>query len=448
MSDTTESSLFQSALMPAVSTPVVGEGKRYAISVLGCRTNQYEAQAMKNQLEALGYTMAQEGEEADISIVNTCTVTEGADSSSRHAIRALVKKSPDGKVIVTGCLAEREPELISKIPGVHQVVSNTKKESLVQDLFPEEEVPEFSIKNFDAHTRAFVKVQDGCNSFCTYCILPYVRGRSRSKSIDSIVKESSDLIQAGFKEIVITGINVGDFDGGAGEKKRLAELVRAIDILPGLERLRISSIDPDEVDDELLDAVLSGKTTCNSMHIVLQSGSNSVLKRMNRKYTKQIFFETIRRILALDPDFVFTTDVIVGFPGETDQDFLDTLDIIETVQFAKVHMFPYSSRPRTRAHLYKDKISKEVIQERKSILLQKAEEASFLLRQKYIGRVLEVLTESRDDDSSEIFGHTRNFLPVSIYDPKGILVKNQTVLVRIEENRPDGLYGHVEGAIL
>ncbi len=418
--------------------------KRYSISVLGCRTNQYEAQAMKDQLEALGYVQAQDGEEADISIVNTCTVTEGADSSSRHAIRSLAKKNPNGQVIVTGCLAEREPEKLYGIQGVNKVVSNKHKENLIRDLFPEEDVPEFSITKFEAHTRAFVKVQDGCNSFCTYCIIPYVRGRSRSRSLESIVDEVTSLIASGYKEVVITGINVGDFDGGiSGEGKvRLSDLVRAIDVLPGLERLRISSIDPDEVDDDLLDAVMNGKTTCHSMHIVLQSGSNTILKRMNRKYTRQIFFETIRRLKSFDPDFTFTTDVIVGFPGESEQDFCETLEVVEAVQFSKVHMFPYSSRPRTRAALYKDQISYDVIQERKSRLLVKAEEVSFDLRQKYIGREMEVLTEKRvNGEAVEISGHTRNFLPVSIEDPHHKLTENQTVRVAIKENRPDGLFG-------
>ncbi|MGR3951503.1 MAG: tRNA (N(6)-L-threonylcarbamoyladenosine(37)-C(2))-methylthiotransferase MtaB [Chlamydia sp.] len=415
--------------------------KRYSISVLGCRTNQYEAQAMKDQLEALGYVQAQDGEEADISIVNTCTVTEGADSSSRHAIRSLAKKSPQGRLVVTGCLAEREPERLYGIQGVHKVVSNSKKEELVQDLFPEEKVPEFSIKNFEAHTRAFVKVQDGCNSFCTYCIIPYVRGRSKSRSVSSILEEISSLIATGYKEVVITGINVGDFDGG-DEKARLADLVQSVDAIPGLERLRISSIDPDEVDDTLLEAIMNGKTTCHSMHIVLQSGSNTILKRMNRKYTKQIFLETIRRLRSFDPDFTFTTDVIVGFPGETEEDFLETLEVIERVQFSKVHMFPYSSRPRTRAALYKDKIAYETIQERKQRLIQKAEYASFLLRGEYVGRVMEILTEQRrGENQQEISGHTRNFLPVILFDPEQRFKENQAIHVLITENRADSLFG-------
>ncbi|MCB1137076.1 MAG: MiaB/RimO family radical SAM methylthiotransferase, partial [Chlamydiia bacterium] len=260
--------------------------KTYTVASLGCRTNQYEGQAFRAQLDALGYRPASPGEEADVCIVNTCTVTEGADADSRHRIRRLARENPNAKLLVTGCLAERQPDLIAGIEGVDAVIPNAEKEQLLARLYPEEELPEFKIDQFDGHTRAFVKVQDGCNSFCTYCIIPYVRGRSRSRSRTDILREIEGLIASGYKEIVLTGINIGDYDGGGDDT--LAGLVRAVDKLPGLERLRISSIDPDEVDADLLDAVVHGVHTCKSMHIVLQAGSNVVLKRMNRKYTRQL----------------------------------------------------------------------------------------------------------------------------------------------------------------
>ena len=314
--------------------------KKFKVVTLGCRTNQYESQGYADQLRQMGYALAEEGETADLCIVNTCTVTEGADSSSRHQIRSLLRDHPQAKIAVTGCMAESAPEVLLGLDSRIQIVPNAEKERLIDQIFPEEEkLPEFNIQAFDAHTRAFVKVQDGCNSFCTYCIIPYVRGRSRSRQISEVVKEVEGLIANGYKEVVITGINVGDFDGGG----KLADLVRSIDALPGLERLRISSIDPDEIDDDLADAVLNGKTTCPSMHIVLQAGSNVTLKRMNRKYTKQIFIDTVERMVRQQPDFTVTTDVIVGFPGETDADFAETLDLVQQVKFAKVHMFPYMS---------------------------------------------------------------------------------------------------------
>lgn len=421
------------------------EKKKYKVESLGCRTNQYEAQAFRDQLQAMGFEPAKEDEEADLCIVNTCTVTEGADSHSRQLVRQLTRRNPGAKIMVTGCSAERDPDSLQKISNDIQIVPNKDKEKLIQLLLPEEkEYPEFSIKHFEAHTRAFVKVQDGCNSFCTYCIIPYVRGRSRSRSFEEILSEVKTLIASGYKEIVLTGINVGDFDGGVEPPRKLAELIRAVDAIEGLERLRLSSIDPDEVDEELAEAILNGKKTCNSMHLVLQAGSNVVLKRMNRKYTRQIFYETARRLLAQDPDFAFTTDVIVGFPGETEADFEQTKEVLREICFAKVHMFPYSERPRTRAALFTDKLPQETISKRKAELLQLAEETAFQLRQKFIGRTMRILTEGQDEEESQfLMGHTDNFLPVII--PKDNWKANQLLTVEFISNTPKGLIGKVVG---
>lgn len=412
--------------------------KKFKIATLGCRTNQYESQAYHDQLAAMGYLPAADGESADICIVNTCTVTESADSHSRHEIRKLARENPSAKLVVTGCFAERNPDAVIQLPGVSHVVSNKDKENLLTQVFPDQDVPEFSIKNFDAHTRAFVKVQDGCNSYCTYCIIPYVRGRSRSRSIDDVLKEVHDLIANGFKEIVLTGINIGDFDGGKEENPdRLVDLVRAVDQVEGLERLRISSIDPDEIDDELMNAVVNGKKTCHSMHVVLQSGSNVILKRMNRKYTRQVFMETVDRLRKAAPDFTFTTDVIVGFPGETEADFQETLEVMREVKFAKVHMFPYSERPRTRAALYPNKVNPTTMNQRKQEILRAAEQIAFEMRAPYVGSTMTVLTEQ----AGRAFGHTENFLPVWIEG--ATLEANQIVTVELIENRADGLVGRV-----
>lgn len=417
--------------------------KKFKIVTLGCRTNQYESQAYRDQLQAIGYAQAADDEAAEICIVNTCTVTESADSSSRHEIRQLARQNAGAKLIVTGCFAERQPDVVKNLEGVTHVVSNRDKENLLAQIFPETEFPEFSITRFEAHTRAFVKVQDGCNSFCTYCIIPYVRGRSRSRTIEEIVGEVEELIANGFKEVVLTGINIGDFDGNKREgdiPDRLVDLVRAVDEVPGLERLRISSIDPDEVDDELLEAVINGKKTCQSMHIVLQSGSNVILKRMNRTYTRQVFMDTVDRLRTACPDFTFTTDIIVGFPGETDADFADTLSVMSDVQFAKVHMFPFSARPRTRAALMPNKVPHDVIKERKQEVIRLSEKIAYELRQQYVGRQMTVLTESVDAHRpEEISGHTGNFLEVRI--PKGDYGPNQLVNVDLVHNSPAGLVG-------
>jgi threonylcarbamoyladenosine tRNA methylthiotransferase MtaB len=411
--------------------------KKFVIATLGCRTNQYESQGFADQLKKMGYEAAKEGEKADLCIVNTCTVTESADSSSRHQIRSLLKKHPGAKVAVTGCMVESKGQDILAIDEKLKLVPNQKKELLIQEIFPDlEEYPEFKIETFDAHTRAFVKVQDGCNSFCTYCIIPYVRGRSRSRQIPDVVEEAKGLVARGYKEIVITGINVGDFDGGG----TLADLVREIDCVEGLKRLRISSIDPDEIDENLASAVMDGKTTAPSMHIVLQSGSNVILKRMNRKYTRQMFFETFDWMKKKNPDFTATTDIIVGFPGETEDDFEETVDAIRRARFAKVHMFPYSPRKRTRAALYPNRLSPDVVKKRKAHLMRVAEESAFSLRELFLGRTMDVLLESMED-GGWISGHTPNFLRVKL--EKKNFRPNDIVSVQLIENGPDGLVGKI-----
>ncbi len=419
--------------------------KTFKVVTLGCRTNQYESQAYQDQLLQMGYAPAQGDETADLCIVNTCTVTESADSSSRHEIRSLAKRHPGAKIVVTGCYAERNAALLQQIEGVTHVVPNAKKEELLQIVFPEEEIPEFSIKNFDAHTRAFVKVQDGCNSFCTYCVIPYVRGRSRSRTMSDVLQEVEGLVAKGFKEVVLTGINIGDFDGNPaeGEKAdRLADLVRAVDKIPGIKRVRVSSIDPDEVDEDLADAILNGEHTCHSMHVVLQAGSNVILKRMNRKYTRQIFLQTVDKLREADPDFTFTTDVIVGFPGETEADFQETLAVMREVKFAKVHMFPYSDRPSTRAALYPNKVPPDIIKARKVEVMRVAEQISFELREEYLNRVMTVLTESREEGNlQEIAGHTENFLRVLVQS--STIGPNELVEVLCVQNIPEGLIGKV-----
>ncbi|GAB4193101.1 MAG: tRNA (N(6)-L-threonylcarbamoyladenosine(37)-C(2))-methylthiotransferase MtaB [Simkaniaceae bacterium] len=414
--------------------------KKFKIVTLGCRTNQYESQAYNDQLEAMGFSQAEDNEPAEICVINTCTVTESADRRSYYQLRQLIKNNPYSQILVTGCLAERHKRDLEKIRGVSHVVPNKEKDRLLSYAFPYEELPEFKIQRFEAHTRAFVKIQDGCNSYCSYCIIPFVRGRSRSKKVPEILSEARDLVANGYKEIVLTGINIGDFDGGAepGQAEvRLSSLVREIDKIEGLERIRISSIDPDEVDDDLLKAVIEGKKTCPSMHIVLQAGSNAVLKRMNRKYTKQDFLRTVARLKKAHSDFTFTTDVIVGFPGETAEDFAETLEIIEEVKFAKVHMFPYSVRPKTRASRFTDPVPEEEIRFRKQQLLRKAEQAAFSLRNAYVGRKLKVLTEAFDQKTDSMKGHSDNFLEVLIKGKK--MRPNELVEVVCVRNEPEGL---------
>ena len=408
--------------------------KKYKVVTLGCRTNQYESQAYIDQLKASGYSEAAETESADVCIVNTCTVTASADKRSLYQIRKLAREHSPERLIVTGCMAERAADEIRAVEGVTDVVPNQRKEALLDEVFPETNWPEFKIERFEAHTRAFVKIQDGCNSYCSYCVIPFVRGRSRSKTVYDILAEIEGLVENGYKEIVLTGINIGDFDGGTPENPvRLSTLVRLVDQIEGLERIRISSIDPDEVEDDLLDAVINGKKTCHSMHIVLQAGSNVTLKRMRRKYTRRDVLDATRRLQRASSDFTFTTDVIVGFPGETEEDFQENVDLMREIRFAKVHMFPYSDRPKTRASRMPNKVPQEVIDKRRQLLLKVADEVAYDLRQSYIGRTFDVLIESKN------MGHTNHFLPVYI-EEKG-LRSNEMIQVECFANSVEGLIG-------
>ena len=406
--------------------------KKYFIATLGCRTNQYESAAFTDMLNKMGWERAGKGE-ADLCIINTCTVTASADQKSIYEIKKIIREQPLARIAVTGCMAEKKQAFLEGIDPRVIVVPNKDKEKLIEKLFPDEEnLPEFSIENFQAHTRAFVKVQDGCNSYCSYCIIPFVRGRSRSRSIADVVKEVHALVDNGYREIVLTGINIGDFDD-AGSEKRLADLVRAVDVIEGVERLRISSIDPDEVDDDLLDAVINGKNTCPSMHIVLQAGSQNVLDAMRRKYTLDDFYGAINRLKAKNPDFTFTTDMIVGFPGETEEDFEESLKVIGKVEFAKVHMFPYSDREKTRASRMEGKVPKEVMERRRQELMKVAKKQGFKLRERYVGRKMKVLVEKGNK------GHTENFLEVEVLgDP---IRSNEIVEVLIQENNDSHLVG-------
>ena len=412
--------------------------KTYKIVTLGCRTNQYESQAFTNQLIKKGYIEAKEGEKASLCIVNTCTVTASADQRSLYQIRKMVRECAPKKLVVTGCLAEHLKEDLENMHGVTHVVPNPSKDKLLATIFPDLEWPEFKIERFEAHTRAFVKIQDGCNSYCSYCVIPFVRGRSRSRTIPDILEEIQQLVAGGYKEVVLTGINIGDFDGAQTPSASLSDLVRQVDQIPGLERIRISSIDPDEIDDALIDAVLDGKKTAPSLHLVLQSGSNVTLKRMRRKYTKQQFLDVAIKLLRRESLFTFTTDIIVGFPGETEQEFQETLDVLDQIPFAKVHVFPYSDRPKTRASRMANKVPIEVIQKRKGELLKRAEARAFQLRETFVGREFFVLLEG-EDKPGYFLGHTENFLPV--YVPKKHLRTNALVQVTCVANTLEGLIG-------
>lgn len=411
--------------------------RRYVVTTIGCRTNQYEAEAFKHQLESLGFVPAQEEEQADLCIIHTCAVTEHAEGSSRHAIRSLVSRHPGSRVVVTGCSAKKNPATLRSIPGVTDVVHDGDVENAIQTLFPEQNIAPFLITRFDDHTRAFVKVQDGCNHFCAYCTVPFLRGPSRSRPLPAIIDEVRSLARGGYQEIVLTGVNLGDYVDG---QMRLAHLVRSIDEIPEVVRLRLSSINPNEVDELLVEALVTGRATCPSLHLVAQSGSSKVLQRMGRLYTKEQYLQAVQAIRSRCPDWTFTTDIIVGFPGETDEEFADTLDLIQEVQFAKVHSFPYSSRPKTKGARLKDPVPIEVIRDRKNKVQKISESVAYDLRHSFVGRTMVALTE-RGEEGEHRFAQTLNGLPVLL--PKADTSPNELLRVRLDSNASCALVGSI-----
>ncbi len=405
--------------------------KKFCIEALGCRVNQYEAQGFRSQLKTLGW-MEVEGEEcADLCIVNTCTVTESAGKQSLLRIRKLYQRHPHARMMVTGCHAQEVAAALHDLPLT--VALNANKESLLKALFPQDELPEFKIDSFAGHTRSFVKVQDGCNAFCSYCIIPYVRGRSRSRRAEEILTEVSALVERGVQEVVFTGINIGDFDGQGGST--LASLMLQAAKIPALKRIRLSSIDPEDVTEELTEVLVSRGKICPTLHLVLQSGSNPVLKRMRRTYTRQKFLEVVSKLKGRREDFTFTTDVIVGFPQESEEDHQETLSVIREVGFAKVHIFPFSPRERTRAALLAGRVGKEVMERRRKEVLYAAQESAAKLRSRYVGQTVHVLMEQGG------VGHTTHFLPVKVLQKR--VRANTFASVFLERSDKDFLIGRV-----
>ncbi len=402
---------------------------------LGCKVNQYETQYVKEALELNGYLDPVDGESADLCVVNTCTVTMEGDAKSRTAVRRLHKQNPSAQIVVMGCYATRDPAAVANLPGVVHVV--TDKAKLADELraFGVETLPS-GITRFDDHQRAFVKVQDGCLLNCTYCIIPSVRPHLRSRSIEEITAEVADLVAAGYHEIVLTGIHLGHYgiDRSKGKPKhkwqRLWHLIDAIDRLPGDFRVRLSSLEAAEARDDLVRAMARSARVVPHLHLCLQSGSQRILREMKRRYTPRGFLERCLRLKqALDAP-AFTTDVIVGFPGETDVDFEETCRIVREVGFAKIHVFSYSPRTGTPAATMPGAVHPAIMEARRGRLLELERETSLAYRQTLLGRRLEVLVEGADPQRpGHVQGTSCRYVPVSFRGSAPAL-RRQVVRVR------------------
>ena len=405
------------------------QGKKAAYFTLGCKLNFSETSTFGKMLRDMGVETAKKGEKADLCLINTCSVTDVADRKCRQAINRMVRANEGAFVVVTGCYAQLQPERISAIEGVDLVLGANEKANLIQ--FLSEKWGEasdghlhehYSVKTKDirtfapscsrgGRTRYFLKVQDGCDYFCTYCTIPFARGFSRNPSIDSLVAQAEEAAAEGGKEIVLTGVNIGDFGKTTGE--RFIDLVRRLDNVEGISRYRISSLEPDLISDELIEFCGQSRAFMPHFHIPLQSGSDEVLKLMHRHYNRQLFADKIHRIKTVMPDAFIGVDVMVGCRGETPECFEDTYEFLSSLDVTQLHVFPYSERPGTAALKIPYVVSDADKKERSHRLLQLSDEKTQAFYAAHIGRTMDVLFEKAPRGKA-MHGFTENYIRVEM----------------------------------
>lgn len=425
----------------------VFESKKAAYYTLGCKLNFAETSTIGKLLSEQGVRKIRPGEKADICVVNTCSVTELADKKCRQTIRRIHKQHPDAFIVVTGCYAQLKPEEVSHIEGVDLVLGAEQKLDVLKYLdnlkktesngiihaSASKDIRTFSPScSADDRTRHFLKVQDGCDYFCSYCTIPFARGRSRNGSIESLVKQAEEVAAQGGKEIVLTGVNIGDFGKTTGET--FIDLIRALDEVEGIERYRISSIEPNLITDEAIDFVAASKRFAPHFHIPLQSGSDDVLKLMRRRYNTALFRHKIEKIKSIMPDAFIGVDVIVGTRGETDQFFEDARQFIESLDVTQLHVFSYSERPGTQALKIELEVDPKVKHARSQVLLEISERKLQAFYENHIGREAKVLFEHTKKDGM-MHGFTENYIKVETpYDASLI---NETKIIRLGEWNDD-----------
>ncbi|MFK7822463.1 MAG: tRNA (N(6)-L-threonylcarbamoyladenosine(37)-C(2))-methylthiotransferase MtaB [Planctomycetaceae bacterium] len=391
--------------------------KTCRLVTLGCKVNQYETQLVRESLEQHGYREATEDEAADLCVVNTCTVTSTGDSKSRQVIRRLARKNPGTQTIVMGCYATRDPRTVSGLPSVVEVVRDKRELPDVLQRFGVVDMPP-GISRFEGRRRAFVKVQDGCILRCTYCIIPQVRPGLQSRNPQDIEDEVRRLVDGGYREIILSGIHVGHFGVDTTRAKsglppfRLWHLFEKLDKIPGNWRMRLSSIEAAEVNDDFIKAAANCEHLCPQFHPALQSGSDTVLRRMRRRYYVHRFLEKLERVREGLHEPAFTTDVIVGFPGETEAEFEETLETCRQARFMKIHVFPFSAREGTPAATMPDQLPPELIKQRVARLMELERELAMDFYQTKLGHKLEVLVERETDTPGIVKGTDRWYIPV------------------------------------
>lgn len=404
---------------------------RIAITTLGCKINQFESAALHEQLKGDGYDLVPFDQDAEVYVVNTCTVTAKSDAESRKLIRRARRRNPASRIVVTGCYAQVAPDSIAAMPEVDLVVGNSEKKTLsdiladansgrimVGDIALKNDTTPLRLESHAEHTRAFLQIQNGCDAFCTYCIVPYARGRSRSVPCSEVIEAVRGFARKGFNEVVLTGIHLGAFGLDLNPSQTLLDLLKAVEAEAIIPNLRLGSLEPGEITDDLVSFLAGSRTVCPHLHIPLQSGDDNVLKRMGRSYTAEFFRERVTRIVQAIPDIFIGLDVIAGFPGESEDEFEHTRSLLQDLPIAALHVFPYSPRQGTPAASMPDQIPAAVSKKRVRTLLQLSEEKQSRFHEKFTGRDMDVLLLYRRRDGL-MEGITRNYIPVSVAGAAG-----------------------------
>ena len=393
---------------------------KFNIITLGCKVNSYESNFMKEALVKNGFSFCNLNEKCDILILNTCTVTDTSDKKSLKEVRRLKRENPNAILVVCGCSVQNDKTKYDDL-GINILMGNINKSNIVSiiEKYLDDKTPvEYVAKTRDLpfenmevdisdHTRAYIKIEDGCDNFCSYCIIPFVRGKKRSKDFSLVLREVEHLANNGYKEIVLTGIDTGGYESNG---KDLTDLIHEMSKINGIERIRQSSIEITQINDKFINELKNNSKICDHIHIPLQSGSDSILKLMNRKYDLKYFFDKIDMIRSVRPDISITTDVIVGFPGETEEMFLETMETCKKINFSKIHAFPYSERKGTKASMIDGKVPESVKHERVKKLLELSDSLEKSYYDKFKGKNKDVLIEEVNEFGSK--GHTSNYLMV------------------------------------
>lgn len=429
--------------------------KTVAFHTLGCKVNQYETEAMEELFEKSGYSIVKDEDLADVYVINTCTVTNLSDRKSRQFIRKSKKINENSIIAVVGCYSQVSPGEVEAIEGVDVIIGtsdrnkvvelceqakiNNEKINIVRNIKTYKEFEKIDIDQIKSKTRGNIKIQDGCNQFCSYCIIPYARGPIRSRDHKEIVSETKKLAEAGFKEIVLTGIHVASY-GKDLDKLPLIEVIKEIGKIDGIERIRLSSLEPTLIDEDFMKEIVDIGKVCDHFHLSLQSGSNTVLKRMNRKYTSEIYREKVDIIRQYMPTAGLTTDIIVGFPGETDDEFNETCELVKSIGFSRIHVFKYSPRKGTPAASFENQIDGTIKNLRSERLIAIGEELTKAFNSKFINSKLDVLFEEENKKISDSYeGYTTNYIRTRVVSNESLL--GEIKKIEIESTIDDILIG-------